>query len=153
MYSASVLVNKKCIDASLVKATAAHCWCAQDISGHTPLRTTTHCEWASVKPAHLALAAKTSPSISQDAGLKWLTSTLRSGERHFSCLPNNTLSQNTCGDPRPKKKPWLQGVLHAMKNRCSTFWPCNTPFSLWGKGYPANSCLVVHWEELRTWLK
>lgn len=45
----------------------------------------------------------------------------------------------------------LQGVLYAMKNRCSTFWPCNTPFSLWSKGYPANSCLVVHWEELCTW--
>lgn len=28
----------------------------------------------------------------------------------------------------------LQGVLDAMKNRCSTFWPCNTPFSLWSKG-------------------
>lgn len=63
--------------------------------------------------------------------MKWLISVLAPKLRHFSRLPNNLLSQNTCGDPRQES---LRGVLDAMKNRCCTFWPCNTPFSLWSKG-------------------
>lgn len=70
--------------------------------------------------------------------------------------PSKTLFTSSQQSVKTKHMWWsnaksLQGVLYAMKNRCSTFWPCNTPFSLWSKGYPANSCLVVHWEELCTW--
>jgi len=42
----------------------------------------------------------------------------------------------------------LQEVPSPMQNRCL---PCNTPFSPWGKGYPANSFLVeTTKEELNT---
>lgn len=48
--------------------------------------------------------------------MKWLISVLAPKLRHFSRLPSNLLSQNTCGDPRQKAckgstMQWKTGAL------------------------------------------